>query len=213
MRKSHAPSKKFVISLLLLTALFGVSLHYAVARITLLSPTRALMIPTNAIVYLPGPLKFTPIASSILGAQTIEGADIIKYVNSERRKKGAPPLALNPTLTQAAQLRAEVILKHQNFSHQDPFEGIELATVLPKLGYAFSYATENIGMGGVSAQDFVGGFMNSTSHRENLLNPQLVESGAAVVTGPYKQYYVNIAVQLFAVPFKNFHPHERRKTH
>ena len=55
-------------------------------------------------------------------------------------------------------------------------------------------------MGGVSGPDFAGGFMNRTSHRENLLNPALSDTGAAIVTGPYKQYYVNIAVQLFAIP-------------
>jgi hypothetical protein len=42
--------------------------------------------------------------------------------------------------------------------------------------------------------------MNSTSHRINLLNPRLVETGTAIVTGPYKQYYVNIAVQIFSIP-------------
>ena len=42
--------------------------------------------------------------------------------------------------------------------------------------------------------------MHSTMHRENLLNPALADTGAAVVTGAYKQYYVNIIVQLFAVP-------------
>ena len=101
---------------------------------------------------------------------------------------------------QAARMRAETIIKHQNFSHQDPFENIELVTVMPKVGYQFSWASENIGMGGVSGEDFVNGFMNSTSHRENLLNPDLIDTGVAVVTGPYKQYYVNIAVQLFAIP-------------
>jgi hypothetical protein len=55
-------------------------------------------------------------------------------------------------------------------------------------------------MGGISAEDFVGGFMHSTSHRENLLNANLSDTGVAVVSGPFKQYYVNIAVQLFAIP-------------
>lgn len=100
----------------------------------------------------------------------------------------------------AAKMRAGVILKYQNFSHQDPHEGIELATVLPKLNYHFVYASENIGMGGISAADFVRGFMASTYHRQNLLDPRLTETGAAIVDGPYKQYYVNIAVQLFAIP-------------
>ncbi|OGG23482.1 hypothetical protein A3E42_00430 [Candidatus Gottesmanbacteria bacterium RIFCSPHIGHO2_12_FULL_40_13] len=146
------------------------------------------------------PLVLSNIRLNVLGAQAIEPFDIVKYVNTERNKKGSQPLIINEKLVKAARMRAEVILKYQNFSHQDPFENIELITVMPKVGYSYSYATENIGMGGLSAEDFVSGFMNSTSHRLNLLDPQLYHTGTAVVTGPYKQYFVNIAVQLFAVP-------------
>jgi len=165
-----------------------------------LQPLASLPVPEVSGVYFTEPLTLAPLSDVILGAQTIDPDDIIKYVNIEREKTGSPPLKISPVLKKAAQDRARVILQYQNFSHQDPFEGIELATILPQKNYYFAYASENIGMGGVSAQDFVGGFMNSTSHRENLLNPELQESGVAVVTGPYKEYYVNIAVQIFAVP-------------
>lgn len=147
-----------------------------------------------------GPLTLDSYDVSVLGAQTIDPVDFVNEINKERAKTGAPLLRLSTVLMNAAKMRAEVILKYQNFSHQDPHEGIELATVLPKLKYHFIYASENIGMGGVSAADFVNGFMASTYHRENLLNPRLTETGAAIVDGPYKQYYVNIAVQLFAIP-------------
>ena len=191
---------KNIIAAVFLAGIFGLSVQYASFKLTSISPLPNLPIPKNALVYLPDPLEFVPVVSTVLGAQTIEGNDIVKYVNIEREKSGAKPLRINPVLTKGASMRADVILKYQNFSHQDPFEGIELLTVLPRLNYYFAYASENIGMGGVSAEDFVGGFMNSTAHRENLLNPALVESGSYVVTGPYKQYYVNIAVQLFAIP-------------
>lgn len=147
-----------------------------------------------------GPLYLSTLEKNVLGYQKIDPQDIVKFVNIERQKRGAQALKIDPVLTKAAKMRAEVILKYQNFSHQDPYEGIELVTVLHKSGYSYRWASENIGMGGVSAQDFVFGFMNSKSHRENLLNPHLQETGVAVVTGPYKQYYVNIAVQMFAIP-------------
>lgn len=161
-----------------------------------------------------GPLTLTSISESVLGAQTIDPIDFINEINKERVKVGAPPLRLSKVLMDAAKMRAEVIRKYQNFSHQDPHEGIELLTVLPKLDYHFVYASENIGMGGVSAPDFVNGFMHSTFHRENLLNPQLTETGAAIVDGPYQQYYVNFAVQLFAIPggqdeYLGYSPSER----
>lgn len=147
-----------------------------------------------------GPLTLTHVNQSVLGAQAIDPVDFVNEINKAREKIGIAPLRLSTTLMRAATMRAEVIKKYQNFSHQDPHEGIELGTVLPKLNYHFVYATENIGMGGISAPDFVNGFMHSDAHRTNLLNPKLTDTGAAVVDGPYKQYYVNYAVQLFAIP-------------
>lgn len=164
-------------------------------------PQVLLPVPTHlSNIALSGPVTLTHLDTSILGAETIDPIDFVGEINKVRAKNGAKPLRLNATLMKAAKMRAEVIMKYQNFSHQDPHEGIELLTVLPMLHYRYAYASENIGMGGVSAPDFVNGFMNSTSHRNNLLDPRLTDTGAAIVDGPYYQYYVNVAVQLFAIP-------------
>lgn len=167
-----------------------------------LKPLALLKVPTKPTIYLPDPLEleFPPKKSWVLGAETIDPQDVILYINKERMQRGALPLRVNALLMKAAAMRANVILKYQNFSHQDPYEHIQLDTVLPMVNYPFVYASENIGMGDFSAQGFVNGFMNSTMHRENLLNPKLKETGVAIITGPYKQYYVNIAVQLFGIP-------------
>jgi hypothetical protein len=159
-----------------------------------------LPLPVGTEIYLPGPYEAAHIESPVLGAETINPEDIILYINNERMKTGAPPLRENKTLALAAQKRADVILKYQNFSHQDPYEHIQLDTVLPMVNYPFRYASENIGMGDSSAKAFVNGFMSSPSHKANLLNPELRETGVAIVTGAYKQYWVNITVQLFAIP-------------
>lgn len=162
---------------------------------------RPLPVPNRiAEVAYSGPLILTQIDQSVLGAQAIDAVDFVNEINIARRQAGAPSLRLSTTLMRAAKMRADVIRKYQNFSHQDPHEGIELGTVLPKLNYHYVYATENIGMGGISAANFVTGFMNSTAHKNNLLDPTLTDTGAAIVDGPYKQYYVNYAVQLFAIP-------------
>lgn len=199
-RKKKRSQKKlfrFIFSLLLI--LF-IGLFYLSRPLNQDKKLTSLRIPQINQVFLPDPLELPNIITNILGAQTIDSEEVVKYVNIEREKVGVLPLRISPILVQGAALRADVILKYQNFSHQDPYENIELGTVLPKLNYHFIYASENIGMGGISAEDFVKGFMNSKSHKENLLDPKLTNTGVAIVTGPYKQYYVNIAVQLFAIP-------------
>lgn len=164
------------------------------------NPHLALAIPQVSKIFLSGPLTLSLPSAPVLGAQTIDPQDFINAVNAERVKNGAKPLRVSVQLMKAAQMRADAILKHQNFSHQDPYEGVILTSVLPKVNYHYAYAAENIGMGGTSGPNFVDGFMHSTSHRYTLLDPNLVDTGAAIVEGPYNQYYVNIAVQLFAIP-------------
>lgn len=166
----------------------------------ILKPLAYLPVPQSSSVSFPGVYESEQPKGNVLGSQPVEPRDLITYINEERMKRGVRPLRVSAVLMKAAQMRADTIMKHQNFSHQDPYDGIQLDTVLPLLKYPFSWASENIGMGDTTARAFVSGFMNSPSHRANLLNPELVETGVSVVSGPYKQYYVNVAVQLFAIP-------------
>lgn len=208
-RKKHQSEKKIISrspsyqSIFLVIALLTVTVYGYItskAGSVQLRPLAQLTVPQRPSVYLPGPLVSDNVQKSVLGAETINPRDVITYVNEERMKRGARPLRVNETLMKAAQLRADVIMKYQNFSHHDPYENIQLDTVLPLLSYPFRYASENIGMGDYTARAFVNGFMNSPSHKANLLDPTLVETGVALASGPYKEYYVNIAVQLFAIP-------------
>ncbi|MFC1626771.1 CAP domain-containing protein [Patescibacteria group bacterium] len=188
-------------SIFLFLIISSIPFVYTQKTYTQLQPLQAFPIPQVSTISLPGPYISPSHDTSVLGAEEfIDPLEIIALINEERAKKNSPPLRAHRTLIEAAKLRANVILKYHNFSHHDPYEHIELSTVLPKVGYSFTYATENIGMGDSSARGFVFGFMHSTSHRENLLNPILQDTGVAIVTGPYKHYYVNIAVQLFAIP-------------
>jgi uncharacterized protein YkwD len=194
-------AKYFVLIGILSFSIMAIGLALLFPKKTTLHTLASLPIPTQRPeVYLPGPYEAAIITSPVLGADTVDPRDVITYINNERMKVGSPPLRTNKLLSIAAQKRADVILKYQNFSHHDPHEHIQLDTVLPMVSYPFRFATENIGMGDSSAYGFVNGFMSSPSHKANLLNPELEETGVAIVTGAYQQYYVNIAVQLFAIP-------------
>jgi hypothetical protein len=180
-RKNQKIHKTLFFRTYILLSVFALFITVIGSRLLFAKPTTLhtlamIRVPSEiSTIYLPGPYEAAEIASPVLGAETINPGDIVLYINNERMKTGAPPL-------------------------QDPNEHIQLDTVLPIVNYPFRYASENIGMGDSSARAFVGGFMSSPSHKANLLNPDLLETGVALVTGPYKQYYVNIVVQLFAIP-------------
>lgn len=165
-----------------------------------LKPLGDLPIPVLPTVKKVAPVTINDSTDTVLGAEIIDPRDLLTYINGERMKRDIPPLRSTPKLMEAAKRRAEVIMKYENFSHWDKNEGIELATVLPSVNYPFTYATENIGMGAQSARSFMEGFMASPSHRANLLDPSLRETGAYVATGPWRGHFFSVAVQLFAIP-------------
>jgi len=156
---------------------------------------------SSSVVYLPGVLDLRDQGTMILGTESeVKPEDVVFYVNEERKKIGAPPLKISPTLQKAAQMRAEVMMRTQNFSHQDPITNIQLDSVLPLVGYPFSYASENIALAQGNSAGFVAGWMNSPSHKKNLLDPSLTETGVGVVDGKFNNDFLTVAVQLFAIP-------------
>lgn len=191
---------RYLLSALATFTLIFVGMYFLLSPKTTLHTLPQLTVPKTPVVYLPEPFLARLNQSPVLGAQTIDPKDIITYVNNERMNRGAPPLRENAILDKGAAMRTATIFKYQNFAHQDPYGHIQLDTVLPILGYPFTYASENIGMGDSSAAEIVGGFMSSTAHRINLLNPALQETGVSVKYGNLNGYWVNVTVQLFAIP-------------
>jgi uncharacterized protein YkwD len=154
------------------------------------------------LVTLPGALDMRGREVAVLGWDTEEmkEEDFIALVNQERAAHGSPLLSRNAKLSEAARMRATTILKHQNFSHQDPYDHIQLDTVLPKVNYAFSYASENIGLAQATLPEILKGFSYSPPHYKNLLDPNLQETGVGIEKGTFGGNYVVILVEIFGSP-------------
>jgi hypothetical protein len=116
--------------------------------------------------------------------------------NKEREKSNVLPLREDPLLTLAAQLKAKDMLERQYFSHQDP-EGNPPWEWLKRVGYDFQVAGENLAIGFLDSEEVFSAWMNSCSHRENLLNPRFEEMGIGIAKGNFKGSEVAIVVQFF----------------
>ena len=109
-------------------------------------------------------------------------AEVIRLVNIERGKEGIGPVTLNQSLRSAAAVRAvEVVDK---FSHERP-NGERWCTAI-KIPY--KCAGENIAAGQRTAERVVQAWMNSESHRKNLMNPRYTEVGVACYHDPDQAY-------------------------
>ena len=112
--------------------------------------------------------------------------EVLDLVNIERRKENLQPLKLARDLNHYAQIRAKEITK--KFSHTRP-SGYSCFSVIPK---PYRMVGENIAAGQKSSREVVEAWMNSPSHRENIMNPKFRELGVGYLYMPnlkYKHYW------------------------
>lgn len=114
-------------------------------------------------------------------------AEVLRLVNLERAKVGARPLKFAEDLTASALVRSrELPLK---FSHTRP-NGSKCFTAMPQVGHILG---ENLAGGQTSPQQVVQAWMDSKSHRDNILNKQFKEIGIVYYyqsNSKFKHYWV-----------------------
>ncbi len=116
---------------------------------------------------------------------------LIRAVNAERKKVGAPPLKSDPTLTAIADFWGCRMIDGGFFGHVDPANDSTVAERAADFGYPFLKIGENLAAGQPSAEEVVAEWMKSPKHRENMLDPAFVEIGVAVKDGgQYGRYWV-----------------------
>lgn len=116
---------------------------------------------------------------------------VVDLVNIERTKAGLSPLTINKTVESAALVRAREI--ETSFSHTRP-DGTSFTSVLKEHGVSYMRAGENIAWGQKTPEIVVNGWMNSPSHRANILNASFKTIGV----GHYQNAKgVNYWTQLF----------------
>jgi hypothetical protein len=124
---------------------------------------------------------------------------LIQLTNQERQSLGLPTLKENPQLTQAAYQKAADMLAQDYFSHWSP-TGVSPWYWFKKEGYNYQIAGENLAIGFLDSDEVVRAWLNSPSHRDNLLNPNFQEIGLAVLKGDFQGSETTVVVQLFAKP-------------
>jgi uncharacterized protein YkwD len=119
---------------------------------------------------------YTPRRGTLAYATEMSQQSLLNATNSERTNNGKTTLKLNSTLSQAAQAKANDMTARNYWSHKTP-EGQDPWVFFNKVGYSYLKAGENLAYGFTTSRDTVTGWMNSPSHRDNLLDPDFSEVG------------------------------------
>lgn len=137
---------------------------------------------------------------SVLGrVSDIQTVDLLQDTNNERKNSGLSELNLNDKLSQAAFLRAQDMFENNYWSHTSP-TGVQPWKWFGDVGYNYSYAGENLAKNYPNADATVAAWMDSPSHKDNVLNTHYTEIGFAVVDGTLNGQNTTLVVALYGAP-------------
>ena len=111
-----------------------------------------------------------------LNATALVHEAYLKLVNQERTQRGLKSLTLNEQLDQAADQYSKAMAEQDFFDHTGK-DGSSPGDRIAKTGYRANTWGENIAAGYNTPEAVVRGWMNSSGHRANILNPNFTEMG------------------------------------
>jgi uncharacterized protein YkwD len=136
-------------------------------------------------------------STKIAKAEGYSANQIIVAVNQERMKNNLSPLIVNNQLMQAASGKVKDMADKSYFSHVSPIDGKKWSGFIKESGYVYAEAGENLANGYDSVESMVTAWMNSPTHRDNILNSGFVETGLAIEYGTLDDFPTIFVAQTF----------------
>ncbi|MDP3402726.1 MAG: CAP domain-containing protein [bacterium] len=124
---------------------------------------------------------------------------LTSLTNNDRANEALPPVIHDPELARAAQLAVNDMATNGYFAHNSP-DGKTPWYWLQQVGYSYRYAGQNLAVNFSDSRDVQNGWLNSPTHRANILKREYTRIGIAVAVGTYKGKESTFVVQYFATP-------------
>lgn len=138
--------------------------------------------------------SFTPV---VLGyVANISPEEVVELTNKEREAAGLPALNTDPQLTEAALNKAGYMFAKDYWAHTAP-DGTEPWKFVLDSGYKYRFAGENLARDFATPEAAVSAWLDSPTHKENLLSPKYQDIGIAVVKGELNGVQTTLVVQMF----------------
>jgi hypothetical protein len=152
-------------------------------------------------MYLMIVVSYVTLTITRLGAQSLLASDIqttllVESANRDRQRSSIPPLKYNKKLELAAYKKAEDMFKKQYWAHFGPNNETPWQFITGA-GYSYSYAGENLAKGFFESETVHKAWMDSPSHRENIMNGAFDEVGIAIMKGKLQGSDVFLVVEMF----------------
>lgn len=129
----------------------------------------------------------------------VVSATLVELANQDRAASGLADLKINSVLIAVAQAKANDMAEKGYFAHVSP-QGVDPWHWFTVVGYKFEYAGENLAVDFSDSGDVNTAWMNSPTHRKNILDPHYTEIGIATAQGMYQGRLTTFVVQEFGSP-------------
>lgn len=140
---------------------------------------------------------------AVLGiSYTITERELLNETNKQRAANGVEPLSLNTNLSQAAAQKADFMFEKDYWAHFAP-DGTTPWSFIKSANYEYLYAGENLAKGFTNSSDVVSAWMNSPTHRENLLSAKYKDIGFGIREGRLTGEETVLVVQMFGTPLNS----------
>lgn len=140
---------------------------------------------------------------NVLGFATdISVEKLLQLTNRERGENQLSSLQYNEKLAQAANEKGKDMFTKNYWAHYSP-DGRTPWDFILGAGYKYEYAGENLAKNFLFAPAVIEAWMNSPTHRDNVLKKEYSEVGFAIVNGILNGEETTLVVQMFAKPMSS----------
>ena len=146
-------------------------------------------------------IKFISLAKpGVLGySSEITAQKVFDQTNIQRQENGLAPLQYNSVLSESATKKAQDMFANNYWAHTSP-SGTTPWDFFKSVGYKYSVAGENLARDFYDTESLIKAWMDSPTHRANMLNSKYQEIGIGVVNGVLGGVKTTLVVQHFGTP-------------
>lgn len=127
--------------------------------------------------------------------QAFQATDFLSLTNAARSEQGLAPLVLSDQLSAAALAKAENMAAEGYFEHFH--NGVTPWSYIDAAGYHYSVAGENLAKGFRTPEGITKAWLNSPTHRANLMSAKYQDVGYACIQANLGGEKVLLTVQMF----------------
>jgi len=121
---------------------------------------------------------------------------LTKTINDIRTEQGLRLLATSSKLMEAAQSKAEDMARNAYFAHTSP-DGVSPWHWFYEAGYRPRIAGENLALSYSLKSNIVQAWLDSPSHKKNIMKDAYTETGFGIAEGSYRGHRAYYIVELF----------------